>query len=271
MFADPRLALAVARGSGPAVAQLARSPRQAGDAGQPARHWRGLDGGRRRRRRRAVLRGPSSIPLDRKVCNTLNVCCIVRARADELVPGVPRRARPGGARRKGWKLHVAEADFTRIPESIRALRGTVVRAEGPVEEPLVEPIADADLGREWEWEETPEVTLKIVESVDEAVALFNRHSPRFAASLISEDLAAQDRFYQLVDAPFTGDGFTPLGRRAVCVGQARARTLQLAEWAALRARRSAGRRRRLLGPRPRPAGRPRPRPWGATPTPPRKV
>jgi glutamate-5-semialdehyde dehydrogenase len=77
-----------------------------------------------------------------------------------------------------------------------------------VEEPLVEPIADADLGREWEWEETPEVTLKIVESVDEAVALFNRHSPRFAASLISEDLAAQDRFYQLVDAPFTGDGFT---------------------------------------------------------------
>jgi glutamate-5-semialdehyde dehydrogenase len=146
--------------------------------------------------------------LDRKVCNTLNVCCIVRARADELVPVFLDALAEAGARRKGWKLHVAQADLGRIPASVRALRGTIVRAEGPVEEPLVEPIADADLGREWEWEETPEVSLKIVETVDEAVALFNRLSPRFAASLISEDLAAQDRFYQLVDAPFTGDGFT---------------------------------------------------------------
>jgi glutamate-5-semialdehyde dehydrogenase len=146
--------------------------------------------------------------LDRKVCNTLNVCCIVRERADELVPVFLEALAQAGERRKGWKLHVAEADLSRIPEPIRTLRGTVVRAEGPVEEPLVEPIADADLGHEWEWEETPEVTLKVVENVDEAVTFFNRHSPRFAASLISENLAAQDRFYQLVDAPFTGDGFT---------------------------------------------------------------
>ena len=146
--------------------------------------------------------------LDRKVCNTLNVCCIVSARADELVPVFLDALAQAGERRRGWKLHVAAGRPRPHPRADPHASGTVVRAEGPVEEPLVEPIADADLGREWEWEETPEVTLKIVESVDEAVALFNRHSPRFAASLIAEDLAAQDRFYELVDAPFIGDGFT---------------------------------------------------------------
>ena len=77
-----------------------------------------------------------------------------------------------------------------------------------MEEALAEPIADADLGREWEWEETPEVSLKIVDDVAQAVALFNALSPRFAASLISQDAAAHERFYATIDAPFVGDGFT---------------------------------------------------------------
>ncbi|NNE74874.1 MAG: glutamate-5-semialdehyde dehydrogenase, partial [Acidimicrobiales bacterium] len=61
---------------------------------------------------------------------------------------------------------------------------------------------------EWEWEQSPEVTLTIVESVDQAVALFNATSPRFVASLIDADDARQQRFYDTVDAPFVGDGFT---------------------------------------------------------------
>jgi glutamate-5-semialdehyde dehydrogenase len=40
------------------------------------------------------------------------------------------------------------------------------------------------------------------------VALFNRFSPQFVASLISRDEAAQSRFYEAVNAPFVGDGFT---------------------------------------------------------------
>ena len=44
--------------------------------------------------------------------------------------------------------------------------------------------------------------------VDAAVALCNRHSPRFVASLVSDDAAEHDRFYDAVDAPFVGDGFT---------------------------------------------------------------
>ena len=43
---------------------------------------------------------------------------------------------------------------------------------------------------------------------DQAVELFNRYSPRLAASLIAEDSEQQARFYARVDAPFVGDGFT---------------------------------------------------------------
>ena len=40
------------------------------------------------------------------------------------------------------------------------------------------------------------------------MALFNTYSPRFAASLISDAAAAHARFYEKIDAPFVGDGFT---------------------------------------------------------------
>jgi glutamate-5-semialdehyde dehydrogenase len=47
-----------------------------------------------------------------------------------------------------------------------------------------------------------------VPDVETAVALFNRHSPRFVASLVSEDRSAHERFFRAVDAPFVGNGFT---------------------------------------------------------------
>ena len=207
MFADPRLALAVARGSGPTVAQLGSIARQAGtpvslhgtggawlvadDSADPDRFFA------------AVYHS-----LDRKVCNTLNTCCITASRAEALIPVFLDAVQQAGARRRGWKLHVAEADLARLPAAVRAARGEVVRAEGPREEALVEPLAYAELGREWEWEETPEVSLKIVADAAEAAALFNAYSPRFDVSLIAEDASAQQRFYEAVDAPFVGDGFT---------------------------------------------------------------
>ncbi len=207
MFADSRLALAVARGSGPAVSQLGAIARQAGTPVSlhgTGGAWMVADATADAERFYAA----AYHSLDRKVCNTLNVCCIVRDRADELVPVFLQALARAGERRTGCKLHMAEADFERLPEVWRAARTTVVRAHGPVEEALAEPIADADLGREWEWEETPEVSLKIVDDVAEAVALFNTLSPRFAASLISQDPTAHARFYETIDAPFVGDGFT---------------------------------------------------------------
>lgn len=207
MFADARLALAVARGSGPAVSQLGAIARQAGTPVSlhgTGGAWMVADASADPDRFYASV----FHSLDRKVCNTLNVCCIVRERADDLVLVFLEALERAGERRQGCKLHVAEADVARLPERWRTARTTVIRAEGPVEEALAEPIADADLGREWEWEETPEVSLKIVADAAEAVALFNRLSPRFAAALISEDTEAQERFYATIDAPFVGDGFT---------------------------------------------------------------
>jgi glutamate-5-semialdehyde dehydrogenase len=207
MFADPRLALAVARGSGPAVAQLGAIARQAGTPVSlhgTGGAWLVADATADAERFYAAV----FHSLDRKVCNTLNVCCIVRSRAGDLLPVFLEALERAGERRRGCKLHMAQADFASLPDRWRTARTTVVRAEGPVEEPLAEPVADADLGHEWEWEETPEVSLKMVEDVAEAVALFNALSPRFAATLISQDPAAHERFYQTVDAPFVGDGFT---------------------------------------------------------------
>lgn len=207
MFADSRLALAVARGSGPAVAQLGAIARQAGTPVSlhgTGGAWIVADETADADRFYAAV----FHSLDRKVCNTLNTCCIVASRADELAPVFLQALERAGERRRGCKLHVAEADFARLPERWRTARATVVRAEGAVEEVLAEPIADADLAREWEWEESPEVSLKIVADVAEAVALFNTLSPRFAAALISEDPAAHARFYETIDAPFVGDGFT---------------------------------------------------------------
>lgn len=208
MFGDKRLALAVARGSGAAVAQLGAIARQAGvpvSLHGTGGAWMLADSAADAARFHAV----AYHSLDRKVCNTLNVCCIVRDRAHELVPVFLKALHQAGLRRgHGAKLHVVEGDEAYIPADWRAARVTVARAEGPRDEALVEIIAEADLAREWEWEETPEVSLKIVADLDEAAALFNRHSPQFVATLISEDAQAQRRFYESVNAPFVGDGFT---------------------------------------------------------------
>lgn len=207
MFSDPRLALAVARGSGPAVAQLGAIARQAGAPvslhGTGGAWMVAAPDADAERFRAAVYHS-----LDRKVCNTLNVCAIVRERASDLVPAFLEALDLAGERRSGVKLHVVEGSEEALPAAWREARILVGRAEGPVEEPKVESLAADDLGREWEWEETPELTLVLVDSVEAAVTLFNRYSPQFAASLIAQDPAAHERFYAAINAPFVGDGFT---------------------------------------------------------------
>lgn len=206
LFSDPRLALAVARGSGAAVAQLGSVARQAGIAVSlhgTGGAWMTADVAADAARFGAAVRHS----LDRKVCNTLNVCCIVRARAHDLI-GVFLTAlqEAGAARGQGCKLHVA--GNARLPASWREGRVRVARAGGAHDEDLVEMLAEHELGREWEWEDTPEVSLIVVDDLDHAMALFNRYSPQFCASLISEDRTAQARFFAGVNAPFVGDGFT---------------------------------------------------------------
>ena len=208
LMADARLALAVARGSGAAVTQLGAVARQAGTPASlhgTGGAWLVADASAEAARFAAAI----AHSLDRKVCNTLNVCCIVRSRAGELTPVfVESLWRAGEALGHGARLHLAAADIDLIPPTFRERRVTVRRAGGQCDEPFVEAHAAPDYGQEWEWEASPEAWLAIVDDLEAAITLFNRSSPRFVASLIAEDQKAQDRFYAAIDAPFVGDGFT---------------------------------------------------------------
>jgi glutamate-5-semialdehyde dehydrogenase len=207
-FSDPRLALAVARGSGSAVAQLGAVARQAGvpvSLHGTGGAWLVADATADTERFGLAVEHS----LDRKVCNTLNTLCVVRDRADELVPvAVAAAERAAAARGARAKLHVHASARAAVGEAAFTRSVPVARADGTHQEPQAEPIDDSDLATEWEWEDSPELTLVVVDDVAEAVALCNAHSPRFVASLISEDPAAHDAFFAAVDAPFVGDGFT---------------------------------------------------------------
>ncbi len=207
LFSQPKLSLAVARGSGQAVGQLGAVARQSGISVS----LHGTGGG-------WMVAGPGADAsrfakavrhsLDRKVCNTLNVCALVRSRAEELAPlfleGLEEAALSRGVNPKLW---VTEGDEGLVPS--RWFRtDTVARAEGTVTEPITETLPHSQLGVEWEWEESPEVTLTTVDSVDQAVEWFNTLSPKLVVSLIDDDPASQQRFYETVDAPFVGNGFT---------------------------------------------------------------
>ena len=207
MFSDDRLGLAVARGSGTAVSQLGSVARQ---TGIPV-SLHGTGGA-------WLVAGETATPdafaasvynsLDRKVCNTLNTACVVESRATDLIPIFLEALHQAGERRGATsKLHVTPSARPHVPASWFE-PASIVRAGGPVPEPRAEEIDDTSLGIEWEWEASPEVTLTVVPDVDTAIELFNEQSPRFAASLISEDDGEHDRFFELVDAPFVGNGFT---------------------------------------------------------------
>ena len=146
--------------------------------------------------------------LDRKVCNTLNTCCILESQVDRLLPAFLSGLDAAGVGRGATsKLHIVADQADRIPLDWFS-EVQIGRAEGDVTEPRTSKIARDQLGNEWEWEDSPEVTLMIVDSVDEAIELFNEQAPGFVISLISEDKDEHDRFFQRVDAPFVGDGFT---------------------------------------------------------------
>lgn len=208
MFADRRLSLAVARGSGRAVSQLGSIAQQAGTAVSlhgTGGAWLLADQDADAGRFAAVVRNS----LDRKVCNTLNVCLIHRDRAAELVPLFLEALQQAGvARGQGCKLHIVEGSEKYLPSDWQTASVEVYRAEGYRTEPLAETLPEGQLGKEWEWEETPEVSLNIIDDLDSGIALFNRYSPQFTVSLISENPATQERFYNAVNAPFVGDGVT---------------------------------------------------------------
>ncbi|MET0911464.1 MAG: aldehyde dehydrogenase family protein [Ilumatobacteraceae bacterium] len=200
LFADRRLALAVARGSGAAVSELGAVASQAGTP--VSLHGTGgawmIAGAQADR---AAFADAVRHSLDRKVCNTLNVCAIPAARADELVP-VFLTALDAVATRLGTNaiVHVVGGSTATVPDGWFDPHERVERARVLLDA--------ASLGTEWEWERSPEVSLVIVDDVDHGLDLANRYSPRFVASVITDDRAEFERCYSSLDAPFVGNGFT---------------------------------------------------------------
>lgn len=208
LFSMPGLALAVARGSGAAVAQLGAIARQAGTP--VSLHGTGGawivadDTADAQALELAVYHS-----LDSKKCNTLNTLCLVEAAAERLLPAALAGIRHRGERLgHGYKLHVTAAARPFVPGALFTEQVQALRAEGEVTEPVAEPLDDDALGVEWEWEGTPEISVHVVPDVNTAARLFNEQSPHFVASLISQDQAAHERFFRAVDAPFVGNGFT---------------------------------------------------------------
>jgi glutamate-5-semialdehyde dehydrogenase len=207
MFSDPRLSLAVARGSGRAVSQLGAVARQAGipvSLHGTGGAWIIAAGDAEARTFGAAVEHS----LDRKVCNTLNTCCIVSDRVPDLLPVFLDAVRRAADRRGAQpKLHVVGDLYDRLPDPWKR-PAPISRAGGRVLEPIAEPIGADQLGVEWEWEDSPEVTLVEVPDIDTAVAWFNEQSPRFAASLVSGSDELHRRFFETIDSPFVGNGFT---------------------------------------------------------------
>ena len=208
LFSDRRLALAVARGSGRVVAELGAVASQ---SGIPV-SLHGTGGA-------WIVATAASSPeafraavvnsLDRKVCNTLNVCVIVRDAASLLVPVfLDAIDAAGRLRHASARLHVVEGSEQFVPGERFDRRIEVGRARGTGTEPAASTIEEAGLALEWEWEDAPEVSLVVADSIDDAVSLCNRYSPHFVASLVSDDEDEQARFYTTVEAPFVGNGFT---------------------------------------------------------------
>ncbi len=215
LFADGRLALAVARGSGPAVDQLGGIARRQGTPVSlhgTGGAWMLVTAQADSDRLRATVRAS----LDRKVCNTLNVCCIERSVADTLAPVVLAALEDAAAARgTKAKLHVLVRDADERAAMTRLVGPgwfdrtvAIARAGGPVPEVRAEELDVAGLATEWEWEDSPELTLAVVDGLDEAIDLCNAHSPRFIVSVISEDPADHDAAWRTLEAPFVGDGFT---------------------------------------------------------------
>lgn len=182
LFTLPGVRLAVARGSGATVALLGAIAEQHGIPASlhgTGGAWLYVE----------ASAGPEAVEnaivnsLDRKVCNTLNVLVLQRAAIESLGPVCQRAL-----------------------QRVGALAHVVVGSEGVVQGESGYP--RSALGREWEWESTPELSFVVVDDCAQATALINQHSPHFVASILSRREGAFAEFYEGVDAPYVSNGFT---------------------------------------------------------------
>lgn len=198
LFSHPSLSLAVARGSGEAVAQLGAVARQ---SGIPV-SLHGTGGA-------WTIVGPTadvnelaqviSHSLDRKVCNTLNVCCVPLDRHDLLLAILNGAVLAAKGRQSKLIVHAVGAFTSKV---LREMYSSTILFD------LVEHEDDVVLATEWEWDNHPEFSIRLVSDVEEAIELFNLFSPHFVLSVISLNQVEIDQAYQSTESPFFGNGFT---------------------------------------------------------------
>ncbi|MEO6603880.1 MAG: aldehyde dehydrogenase family protein [Polyangiaceae bacterium] len=182
LFCERAVRLAVARGSGHTVALLGAIAKQ---HGIPA-SLHGTGGAWMFVEQSAsaeLVRNALRFSLDRKVCNTLNVLVLERAAVQTLGPVVEEALR-------SLKVQVAV-----VPGS----EGVVTSTRS---------IAEADLGKEWEWDQTPELSFIVARDFEHAVSLINRYSPKLEAAILSGRPSAFESFYDAVETPFVSNAFT---------------------------------------------------------------
>ena len=179
--------------------------------------------------------------LDRKVCNTLNVCAIPRVAGRRLVPvflaALADGRRPVSASTCGctWS---PDRSARCLPTSFER-RVVVGHVSGPSDEPFASTIDEAALATEWEWERSPELTLVVTSTTSpHGVALCNRYSPRLRrvgdhrrpmrssngattpstprSSATGSPAGSTDSTHSIVRS-----WASPTGRAAVCSGAAR--------------------------------------------------
>ena len=195
LFSDARLSLAVARGSGEAVAQLGAIAQQSGVP--VSLHGTGgawmIVGDADESRLKLVIENS----LDRKVCNTLNVICVMRQNALEQIPILVRAALDAAKKRNTLPIIHGVDDAEVILRKALAENNTcVVSAD------------TASLGIEYEWENDPEFAVVLVDDIEEATQLFNTYSPQFIVSVVSQSTDDVKKVWEMCNAPFVGDGFT---------------------------------------------------------------
>jgi glutamate-5-semialdehyde dehydrogenase len=195
LFSDARLSLAVARGSGEAVAQLGAIAQQSGVP--VSLHGTGgawmIVGDADESRLRLVIENS----LDRKVCNTLNVICILRQNALEQIPIIVQAALDAAKKRNTLPVVHGVDDAEVILRNAFAENDTCVASADT-----------ASLGIEYEWENAPEFAVVLVNDIEEATQLFNTYSPQFIVSVVSRSTDDVKKVWEMCNAPFVGDGFT---------------------------------------------------------------
>lgn len=191
LMAQTGLSLAVARGSGPTVRDLGAVARQ---HGVPASlhgtggAWMLVCGDASTDRVQAVVERS----LDRKVCNTLNVVCLVGQAAASHGRAVADGARAAAERRGTTPIvhlgaGVDDSDFA----------GCELRR-----------VSDEGLSTEREWDDRPEFSVVASPDLASAVDACNRWSPRFVVSVLTGDERRFAEAWDALDAPFVGDGMT---------------------------------------------------------------